>query len=148
LPVLHRQRARRSPGDGARSAARGRVSVRARGSARFCRGGMSMADRVRPYLFYDVVVSICSVCFRKVEGKILLEGDRVFLTKRGPEHGSEKVLVADDVDYYRRCREVFLKPPEMPNRYNTPVRWGCPYDCGLCPDHEQHSCLSLVEISG
>jgi tetraether lipid synthase len=108
---------------------------------------MSMADRVRPYLFYDVVVSICSVCFRKVEGKILLEGDRVFLTKRCPEHGSEKVLVADDVDYYRRCREVFLKPPEMPNRYNTPVRWGCPYDCGLCPDHEQHSCLSLVEIS-
>ncbi len=106
-----------------------------------------MADRVRPYLFYDVVVSICSSCFRKVEGKILFEDDRVFLTKRCPEHGSEKVLVADDVDYYRRCREVFLKPPEMPNRYNTPVRWGCPYDCGLCPDHEQHSCLSLVEIS-
>ena len=22
-----------------------------------------------------------------------------------------------------------------------------PYDCGLCPDHEQHSCLALVEIT-
>ena len=64
-------------------------------------------------------------------------------------HGArpERVLVADDVDYYRRCREVFLKPPEMPPRFNTPMRWGCPYDCGLCPDHEQHSCLSLVEIT-
>jgi hypothetical protein len=31
--------------------------------------------------------------------------------------------------------------------YNTPVKWGCPYDCGLCTDHEQHSCLSLVEIA-
>ena len=30
--------------------------------------------------------------------------------------------------------------------YNTPVKYGCPYDCGLCPDHEQHSCLTLVEI--
>src|SRR6185436_8735452 len=30
---------------------------------------------------------------------------------------------------------------------NTPVKWGCPYDCGLCTDHEQHSCLSLVEIA-
>ena len=61
-------------------------------------------------------------------------------------HGAERVLIADDVDYYRRCREVFLKPPEMPQRYNTPVKWGCPYDCGLCTDHEQHSCLTLVEI--
>jgi uncharacterized radical SAM superfamily Fe-S cluster-containing enzyme len=26
------------------------------------------------------------------------------------------------------------------------VKWGCPYDCGLCTDHEQHSCLSLIEI--
>jgi 7,8-dihydro-6-hydroxymethylpterin dimethyltransferase len=35
----------------------------------------------------------------------------------------------------------------MPNVYNTPVVWGCPYDCGLCTDHEQHSCLTLVEIT-
>jgi uncharacterized radical SAM superfamily Fe-S cluster-containing enzyme len=34
----------------------------------------------------------------------------------------------------------------MPRKFHTPVRWGCPYDCGLCQDHEQHSCLSLVEI--
>ena len=31
--------------------------------------------------------------------------------------------------------------------YNTPIRYGCPYDCGLCPDHEQHCCLTLVEIT-
>jgi uncharacterized radical SAM superfamily Fe-S cluster-containing enzyme len=24
---------------------------------------------------------------------------------------------------------------------------GCPYDCGLCPDHEQHSCLALIEVN-
>ena len=106
-----------------------------------------MADHVRRYLYYDVVISICSQCYRKTEGKILLQDDKVFLTKRCPDHGFEKVLIADDVEYYRRCREVFIKPPEMPNHYNTPIRWGCPYDCGLCPDHEQHSCLSLVEVT-
>src|SRR5262249_22724187 len=41
----------------------------------------------------------------------------------------------------------FLKAPEMPNRFNTPVRWGCPYDCGLCTDHQQHSCVSLIELT-
>lgn len=105
-----------------------------------------MTDRVRPYLYYDVAISLCPVCFRKVEGKIVFQDDCVLLLKNCPQHGSSKVLVADDVAYYRRCREVFIKPPEMPHHYNTPVKWGCPYDCGLCTDHEQHSCLSLIEI--
>jgi uncharacterized radical SAM superfamily Fe-S cluster-containing enzyme len=102
--------------------------------------------KVRPYLFYDVALSICTTCLRKIEAKIVFEDGKVFMLKHCFEHGTERVLIADDVDYYRRCREVFIKPPEMPQRYNTPVKWGCPYDCGLCTDHEQHSCLSLVEI--
>jgi len=106
-----------------------------------------MTERVRPYTFYDVAVTICSTCFRKLEGKIVFQDGKVFLLKRCPEHGAERVLVADDIDYYRRCREVFIKRPEMPVVYNTPVKWGCPYDCGLCTDHEQHSCLSLVEVT-
>ena len=106
-----------------------------------------MADRLRPYLFYDVAVSICSTCFRKIEAKIVFEDGNVFMLKRCPAHGFERVLIADDVDYYKRCREVFLKPPEMPNRFNTPIKWGCPYDCGLCTDHEQHSCLTLIEVT-
>jgi 7,8-dihydro-6-hydroxymethylpterin dimethyltransferase len=106
-----------------------------------------VGERVRPYLFYDVAISLCSTCYRKVEGKIVFQEDRVYLLKRCPDHGGERILLADDVDYYRRCREVFLKPPQMPNVYNTPVRWGCPYDCGLCTDHEQHSCVSLVEVA-
>ncbi len=105
------------------------------------------ADRVRPYLFYDTAISICSTCYRRAEGKIVFEDGNVYLLKRCPAHGPERVLMADDIDYYRRCREVFLKPPEMPMHYNMPVRWDCPYDCGLCTDHEQHSCLTLVEIT-
>ena len=106
-----------------------------------------MGERVRPYLFYDVAVSICSTCYRKVEGKIVFQDGSVYLLKRCPVHGDERILMADDIDYYRRCREVFIKPPEMPRTFNTPVRWGCPYDCGLCADHQQHSCLSIIEIA-
>lgn len=103
--------------------------------------------RVRPYVFYDTTVSICSTCLRKVEGKIVFEDGSVYLLKRCPQHGFERVLMADDIDYYKRTREVFIKPPEMPNHWHTPIQYGCPYDCGLCPDHEQHSCLTLVEIT-
>ena len=70
-----------------------------------------MPPRTRPYLYYDVAVSICSTCHRKVEGKILFEAGGVFLDTRCPEHGFERVLVADDVVYFRRSRVVFLKAP-------------------------------------
>lgn len=105
-----------------------------------------MGEKTRPYLFYDIAISICSTCYQKVEAKTVFQDGNVYMLKRCPEHGAERVLIADDVEYYRRCREVFIKPPEMPLVYNTPVKWGCPYDCGLCTDHEQHSCLTLVEI--
>jgi hypothetical protein len=105
-----------------------------------------MTDKTRPYMFYDIAVSICATCYQRVEGKIVFEDGGVYLLKWCPQHGRERVLLADDVDYYRRCREVFIKTPEQPLRYNTGLKWGCPYDCGLCPEHEQHSCLSLIEI--
>jgi 7,8-dihydro-6-hydroxymethylpterin dimethyltransferase len=106
-----------------------------------------MPARTRPYLFYDTAVSLCTTCYRRIDAKLVFENDNVYMLKRCPQHGFERVLISDDVDYYRRCREVFIKPPEMPDRYNTPIKYGCPYDCGLCPDHEQHSCLSLLEIN-
>jgi uncharacterized radical SAM superfamily Fe-S cluster-containing enzyme len=106
-----------------------------------------MAPRLRPYEFYDTAVSICSACHRRVDAKILFEDGAVWMAKRCPRHGAERVLLADDVDYYRRSREVFLKTPEQVQATNTPVRWGCPYDCGICPDHEQHGCNVLIEIT-
>jgi len=106
-----------------------------------------VGTKLRPYLFYDSAVSVCSTCLRRVEAKVLIKDDRVFLEKWCAEHGRERVLIADDAAYYRKSREVFIKPPELPQRFNTEQRWGCPYDCGLCPEHMQHSCLTLVEIT-
>ncbi len=105
-----------------------------------------MTGRVRPWQYYDIAVSICSTCFRRVDGKIVFQDGCVFMLKRCPEHGAERVLIADDVDYWRRAREVFLKASEMPMHFQTEVKHGCPYDCGLCTDHEQHSCLTLIEV--
>jgi hypothetical protein len=100
----------------------------------------------RSYLFYGLTNSVCSTCLTKVEAKIIFQDDHVYLVKHCLIHGREEVLIADDIDYYKQCQE-FIKPGDMPRRFNTPIKYGCPYDCGLCPDHEQHSCLTLVEVS-
>lgn len=62
------------------------------------------------------------------------------------DHGHEKVLIATDIEYYKKSRE-YHKKSQYPQRCNTSSQWGCPYDCGLCPDHEQHSCLSVIELT-
>lgn len=106
-----------------------------------------MHRKQRPYLFYDTTSSVCSTCLHPVEAKILFKDERVYMDKWCPVHGTERVLISDDVAYYRLGREVFVKQPEMPQTFNTAMQYGCPYDCGLCPDHMQHSCLSIVEIN-
>jgi uncharacterized radical SAM superfamily Fe-S cluster-containing enzyme len=101
----------------------------------------------RPYLYYDQVTSLCEHCLRRIEGKLVIQDERVWLHKWCREHGPSKVLVATDARYWRAARETYIKPPEMPLRFNTAMEWGCPYDCGLCPDHMQHSCLTILEVT-
>ncbi len=101
---------------------------------------------VRDYTYYDFTLSLCPTCLRRVDAKIVFENDKVFMLKRCPEHGRSKVLIADDVAYYKNSRN-YNKPSEFPYKFNTATDYGCPYDCGLCPDHEQHSCLTIVEVT-
>ena len=100
----------------------------------------------RPYIFYGQTTSLCDVCHRLVPAKIRIEGDDVFYEKRCPEHGVRKAHVSSDAKYFRWQRD-FLKPGDLPQSFQSRTEFGCPYDCGLCPDHEQHSCLALVEIN-
>ncbi|NET33015.1 MAG: radical SAM protein [Cyanothece sp. SIO1E1] len=98
------------------------------------------------YVYYDFTLSLCSTCLKRVEAKIVFEDDKVYMLKRCPEHGREKVLIATDVEYYKNIRN-YNKTSEYPLRFNTKTHHGCPYDCGLCTDHEQHSCLTLIEVT-
>jgi uncharacterized radical SAM superfamily Fe-S cluster-containing enzyme len=83
---------------------------------------------------------------KRIDAKIIFEDGNVFMLKRCPEHGKSKVLIADDIEYYKNIRN-YNKPSDIPYKFNTKTDYGCPYDCGLCPDHEQHSCLTVVEIT-
>jgi len=104
---------------------------------------------VRPskeYSFYGQTMSLCETCLTLVHAKVTIEGDDVFYVKRCPQHGTQKTLVSTDAAYFKSCKD-FIKPGDLPLQYQSRTHHGCPYDCGLCPDHEQHSCLALIEIT-
>ncbi len=106
-----------------------------------------MTRAIRQAIFYDATTSVCSTCLMRCEAKILLADDKVWMHKWCPAHGGERVLIADDIEYWRESREQWLKASELPKSFATPMRWGCPWDCGLCPDHQQHSCVTIVDLT-
>ena len=102
--------------------------------------------RAAPYIFYGQTTSLCEVCHALVPAKIIIEGQNVYYQKRCRSHGVQKTLVSSDADYFKLCKE-YLKPGDRPLGSQTRTDYGCPYDCGLCPDHEQHSCLALIDVN-
>lgn len=104
-----------------------------------------MGRKSRPYIFYGQTQSLCEVCTEVVPAKIIFQQGNVYLQKRCTEHGVQKTLISTDIEYFKRCKS-YLKPGDMPSQFQTSIEHGCPHDCGLCPDHEQHSCLALFEI--
>jgi 7,8-dihydro-6-hydroxymethylpterin dimethyltransferase len=99
----------------------------------------------RPYIFYGQTQSLCEECMAVVPAKILFEDGKVYYRKRCKEHGFQKTMVSTDIEYFKRCKD-YVKPGDMPQVFQTEILHGCPYDCGLCPDHEQHTCLGLIEV--
>ncbi|EJL65728.1 radical SAM protein [Flavobacterium sp. CF136] len=102
--------------------------------------------KTRDYIFYDYTKSLCHHCLALVDTKIVFQDDKVWMLKHCKTHGETKSMIADDVNYYKQLRN-YNKQSEMPLKFNTKVHYGCPYDCGLCTDHEQHSCLTIVEVT-
>ena len=105
-----------------------------------------MQRALKSHLFYGQTQSLCETCLHPVPAKILIEDHQVFFQKRCPDHGVQKTLVSTDAEYYRSCRD-WLKPGDIPLKFQSRTHYGCPFDCGLCPDHEQHSCLALIEVN-
>ena len=108
--------------------------------------GEALLRKARPYIFLGQTTSMCETCLKLVPAKIIQAGEAVFYQKRCAEHGVQKTLISSDAAYWKRCRD-FLKPGDVPLKFHTRIDQGCPYDCGLCPDHEQHSCLALIEVN-
>ncbi len=105
-----------------------------------------LARKSLPWIFYGQTTSLCETCLELVPAKIIGEDGKVFYQKRCPEHGVMKTLIEEDAGYWL-SRSLWLKPGDRPLHHASRTERGCPWDCGLCPDHEQHSCLAIVEIN-
>lgn len=100
---------------------------------------------LREHSFLGMTQSLCPECLTVVPAKIIAKGKRVYFRKSCPTHGVREDFVCSDVTWFDRAGPV--TPGKLPRRFGTAVQRGCPYDCGLCTEHEQHTCIALLEIT-
>ena len=97
-------------------------------------------------ILHELTRSICPECRKVIDAQVLLRDDKVYMRKQCPEHGwFEGLIYADASAYVSQSR--YNKPGQAPARLSTKSELGCPFDCGLCPEHRQHTCLALIEIN-
>ena len=90
--------------------------------------------------------SLCPTCMQIIPAYIYTDGSIVFMDKNCPIHGSFQGIVWSDYQLYQRSFQ-FNREPTKPTMLTTSVVDGCPYDCGLCPEHKQHTCLAIIDVT-
>ena len=90
--------------------------------------------------------SLCPVCLERIPAARVAEGDSVYLCKRCSDHGEFKTVIWRGVESFSawggECRT-----PSRPPVCGSKSERGCPFDCGLCSDHRQHTCCVVLDVT-
>src|SRR5713226_2430471 len=100
----------------------------------------------RDSIFIELTRSICPECHIVLDAQIHVRAGRVYMRKRCPAHGWFEGIISSDAEMYLAAAR-FNRPGQIPLRFATEIRDGCPNDCGLCPDHQQHTCIGIIEVT-
>jgi uncharacterized radical SAM superfamily Fe-S cluster-containing enzyme len=90
--------------------------------------------------------SICPICNLVIPAKIYEEDGKVYITKTCQEHGEVTDLYWGDYEEYIRAQGFEHLGAKLENP-QTETRKGCPYDCGICPEHKSHTVLALIDVT-
>jgi uncharacterized radical SAM superfamily Fe-S cluster-containing enzyme len=93
-----------------------------------------------------VTQSICPHCKAVLDATLVIRDGQVVLSRHCADHGRTDAVVYGDAERYLEIQR-FNKPGESPLARQTEASNGCPHDCGICPEHRQHTCLGIIEVN-
>jgi 7,8-dihydro-6-hydroxymethylpterin dimethyltransferase len=96
--------------------------------------------------FFKDTTSTCPVCLKLLPAKVVIRDGKVYFLKDCAACGKSEALVSENAKYYVGAY-AFARAGTEPLKFKAEVQHGCPTDCGTCGDHEQHTCLPIVEVT-
>lgn len=100
-------------------------------------------------LFLESTQSFCHECnnvTKLVETHVVVKDNEVLLRKFCLKCWEVWAKISTDYEYFKTCN-AYLKKPDLPEITLTEVKNGCPFDCGVCPQHQNHPCLALFNVT-
>jgi len=90
--------------------------------------------------------TICPECLKVLDATIFEEDNKVYIEKECPEHGKFREIYWSDYEQYQRAETLRAEGKGL-NNPRTETKQGCPYDCGICPEHKSHTGLAIIDIT-
>jgi uncharacterized radical SAM superfamily Fe-S cluster-containing enzyme len=90
--------------------------------------------------------SLCPECLKVLDATIYEDGGKVYIKKACQEHGDFEELYWSDYDQYVRAEKLRYDGDGLNNPRTKTVN-GCPYDCGICPEHKSHTALAIIDVT-
>jgi uncharacterized radical SAM superfamily Fe-S cluster-containing enzyme len=90
--------------------------------------------------------SICPECLKVLDATIFEDGGKVYIKKECQQHGAFQELYWSDYDQYVRAEKLRYDGDGLNNPRTQTVN-GCPYDCGICPEHKSHTALAIIDVT-
>ncbi len=92
--------------------------------------------------------SVCPTCLGRIPAeKVVGEDGNIYMEKECWEHGRFRTLLWEgDLESYLGWAGGDAGGAVLPVRAKEAER-GCPYDCGLCQNHERDGCCVLLELT-
>ena len=92
--------------------------------------------------------SLCPQCLKVIDADVYEEDGKILMKKSCEEHGEFDDIYWSDADLYEKFAQWGSKDNEGSAGIQiTESDKGCPFDCGLCPEHKSSTMLALIDLT-
>jgi len=90
--------------------------------------------------------SICPKCRKRIDAWISSNGDRIYIEKECGTHGRFLDEYWSNKKDYDRAESFGYDGDGLDNP-QTKEKLGCPFDCGICPQHKSSTLLAIIDVT-
>lgn len=90
--------------------------------------------------------SLCPECLEVIPALIFEKDNQVHISKVCPKHGEFSDLYWGSYKEYLRALKYENPGYKMENPRTDSLK-GCPYDCGICPEHKSSTVLGIIDVT-
>lgn len=90
--------------------------------------------------------SLCPHCLQVVDADVYEEHNQIMIKKECPEHGIFENTYWSSEEIYEKASEYDYEGEGLENPHTKTIK-ECPLNCGLCPEHESHTVLGLIDVT-